>query len=872
MNKFLKIYLILHLLWIACYSQKKSIAVDTYKSWAKVSRPGISNDGLYAYYRLDNLPIGSSSNVVLSTDKKWSVQFGYFNEPQFSKDSRKLYCMLPNDTLMMVDLKTHTVHKTSDIRSFKLFIKDNKEWIVACFKSANLVNFQNLSSNESFKFSNVQSYLISENGKYILLKSHGSQGNDSLTTITLVELSSKNEKVIYKGNAKVGQMVFDKAGNRVAFTANEVNGNTIYFYDSSLQIAKAFISENLLISNFKTKLPGENSLKFSIDGRKLFFMTEEVMENTPESDPNLIISSYRDSYLRNFQSAAGRVPIHHQSVINVTSGTIIELTNKYDELITQPTQAPDDYLVIESTTTESRADCFITYLQKKSYFICSTETGERIPIKIDSKAALQGINISPTGKYLIYYDQEKRSYFCYSIDSRKSYPVLSNKHENLVKIDKSEYPNSSFYCVGVAGWLPNDKSVLINGTYNIWQIDPEGKRLPINLTGKICQRDSIVYYVPTDRYLIDIHNTGSILISAFNLKNKDYALINFKLNQHFDKQSLTFKSIYTGELTKIYTNLSNSYLVKAKDTQAFLIRLETATNEPNYFFTRDLKDFSQLTALNQSRNYNWLRTELHNYEDSLGTKLEGIMYKPENFDSQKKYPVVLNYYEVKSNELNQFPSPDFLHGDIPIAWLVSNGYIVFKVNIAGSARDAGEAALRSINAAADYLNTFNWVNKTKIGISGHSFGGYETNFIVTHSKRFSVAVSAAGISNLIDFYGEMGDRAPLFVQYDQLKMIHSVVENPIKYIEKSPIVLANKVATPLLLVHNYRDDSVDIKQSLLFFGQLRHLKKKVWMLNYRNGDHGVLSSYRTDYYTKLSQFLDHYLMGKPMPDWMREHN
>jgi len=262
-------------------------------------------------------------------------------------------------------------------------------------------------------------------------------------------------------------------------------------------------------------------------------------------------------------------------------------------------------------------------------------------------------------------------------------------------------------------------------------------------------------------------------------------------------------------------------------------------------------------------------SELHKYHDREGNEIEGILYKPENFNSNQKYPLIFNYYEQKSSELNQYESPEKLGGDIPIAWLVSNGYLVFKADIFSHPKEVGKGALNSVNAAADYLVKFNWVDSAKMAISGISFGGFETNYIVTHSNRFAAAISGAGVSNMITYYHDaIIDGEYTFIQENQSKMVSSLTEDKDLYIENSPIMFADKVTTPLLIMHNPGDERVLFKHGLSFFMELRGLKKKVWMLSYKDDFHGISDDNAIDYYTKVTQFFNSYLKNYPQPNWM----
>jgi dipeptidyl aminopeptidase/acylaminoacyl peptidase len=183
----------------------------------------------------------------------------------------------------------------------------------------------------------------------------------------------------------------------------------------------------------------------------------------------------------------------------------------------------------------------------------------------------------------------------------------------------------------------------------------------------------------------------------------------------------------------------------------------------------------------------------------------------------------------------------------------------------------GESALRSILAAANYLKQMTWIDSTKMGIVGHSRGGYETDYIITHSNKFAAAVSGAGISNLVEYYNTrngMGGESNHNYVRSQMIMSAGLEEIPNLYNENSPILSVKGVTTPLLLMHNESDYTVPVTQSTELFVQLRSQQKPVWLLQYEGEDHIVQHQNAVDFQNKVKDFFDHYLKGKPIPAWM----
>ena len=259
-----------------------------------------------------------------------------------------------------------------------------------------------------------------------------------------------------------------------------------------------------------------------------------------------------------------------------------------------------------------------------------------------------------------------------------------------------------------------------------------------------------------------------------------------------------------------------------------------------------------------------------------GNPNQGILYKPENFDPSKKYPVIFQIYEEKSNGLHAYVLPGALDGscNINIASYVSHGYVVFSPDIFPRVGHPGQSALDSVESAVKYLSKKPWIDSKRMGIEGCSYGGFETNFVVTHSKAFAAAVAASGGTDFISYYGGLGGGGGSEqgkFEVGQYRILASLWERPELYFENSPVLRANRVVTPLLIMHTPADGAVPFAQAVEFFTGLRRLGKKAWMLQYDIGNHGLDEKRPAeDFSIRMEQFFDHYLRDAPPPKWMTE--
>jgi dipeptidyl aminopeptidase/acylaminoacyl peptidase len=221
-------------------------------------------------------------------------------------------------------------------------------------------------------------------------------------------------------------------------------------------------------------------------------------------------------------------------------------------------------------------------------------------------------------------------------------------------------------------------------------------------------------------------------------------------------------------------------------------------------------------------------------------------------------------------EKNRFNLPDLTSDQLNIPWFVSQGYIVFLPDMNGALDKVGELCYNSVMGGANYLIKFKWVDSTKLGLFGHSFGGFKTNYIVTHTSRFKAAVSGAGASSIISSYLSLNLITGVSKQdYYQFAMSGTLWDEYEKYLLNDPIRLTGNVQTPILLVNNKQDAAVNYTQGVDFFCALRRLGKPSWLLQYEGAAHSLSDFEQTkDYTTRLLQFYNYYLKDDRAPKWL----
>jgi dipeptidyl aminopeptidase/acylaminoacyl peptidase len=426
---------------------------------------------------------------------------------------------------------------------------------------------------------------------------------------------------------------------------------------------------------------------------------------------------------------------------------------------------------------------------------------------------------------------------------------------------------------GAVGWMTDDTALILYDQCDIYQVDPMGKSAPSNLTRSFGRDHNIEFRLAMQNADHIFRANEELIISAFNRINKDDGFYSIVLGEKRMPQLLTMQPcIFTGTWDDDRFTPSG-FPRKAKNAEVYLVRQMSASKSPNFFWTSDFKIFYQITDVHPEESYNWLTTELITWKMFDGKKAQGILYKPENFDPQKKYPLIIHYYERFSEGLHGFIKPNFCHGDLNIPYFVSNGYLVFTPDIYYSIGHPGESVLNTIVTAVNYLTSMGFVDVKHIGIQGHSRGGWETNYLVTHTRLFAAAMSASGFSNYISLYNGIRSlssgtsRQTAFENHFQ-RIGATLWERPDLYIENSPIFKADYVTTPVLIMANKGDYDIPFEQGIEFFTALRRLGKKAWLLQYDGEKHMVFGWAAWDFTVRMKQFFDHYLMNAPAPMWM----
>ena len=324
---------------------------------------------------------------------------------------------------------------------------------------------------------------------------------------------------------------------------------------------------------------------------------------------------------------------------------------------------------------------------------------------------------------------------------------------------------------------------------------------------------------------------------------------------------------------------ANQYRIykKAEDADVVLAARSSFREFPDLQVTdMDMKDWTRLSDANpQQADFSWGTSELVEWTSLDGEPLKGILYKPDGFDASNQYPMMVYFYEKSSTGLHRHIAPSAGGSSINYSFYVSRGYLLFVPDIPYKVGYPGESAMNAIMPGITSLIDQEFVDRTRIGVQGHSWGGYQIAYMVTQTNLFVAAEAGAPVSNMTSAYGGIRWASGMsrMFQYErtQSRIGGTLWNAQQRYIHNSPLFQADKVKTPVLMMHNDDDGAVPWYQGIEFFVALRRLGQPVWMLNYNGEGHGLSDlDARRDWQIRMQQFFDHYLIDAPAPVWLEE--
>jgi len=852
-------------------AQKPVIDENAVNTWPIILDEQISNDGKHIIYSVGNQFTRSKLEMrtvyLVSCNNSFKKVLTNIKEITFSEDGKYVIYLNSSGKLVLFNLVTKDEESFDEVYAYKLAFHKGNHLIAIKFHSGNLL-LRSFDSRLLRNYSNVARYDFSTNGKLLWIEMHNENLDSYDIDLMVVNTELNIEKKLWSG-FKINQIIFDNKESQIAFIAQKVESSatSLWYYNEQMDSAILWLDN----SKMKEVEMYNRRISFNPKSNALFFYIKEKKVNKATVKSDVFVWSYADEYNQfdYLDRLKARANAEYLCLIYVGARDYIKIGQDYDN-VNGPILCNynSKYACVNKEYNPKTAYKNLT--AGTSIVVIDLEDGTRECI--EEMCYVERPYFSSNGKFIVWYNRIDNRYYSFNFSTKVKKAITPNQLEfESLKIDGTEFGEG-----GIAGWLSNDEAVLVYDKYDIWLFDPNGISKPVNITKGYGRANRIRFrcvYMDGRSWHTEspFGKNDSILLCAFDEKTKMNGFYKLSLRN----TNVPSKLIMSPRISYLPASISNfsttNFIRKAKTANAYLVKRMNANEYPNLFFTTDFNGFVQISDLQPQREYNWLTCELVKWRTYSGKEGHGILYKPEGFSEKKKYPLIVHIYRTLSVNLYQFPPVEFSTGSINIPWFVSRGYVVFCPDIYYEVGDPGKGVYDYVISGVSFLTKKNWIDPNKMGIQGHSWGGYEVNYLITQTSIFSAAVSAAGPTNFVSCYTLDGFAAcagPYYTELGAYLMGKSLWEIQDNYIRNSPIFGANRVQSPIMIMHNKLDRNVAWEQGWEFFTALKHLGKKVWMLEYADQGHSLPSHFALDYSIRMTQFFDHYLKGLPPARWM----
>ncbi len=737
---------------------------------------------------------------------------------------------------------------------------------------------RNLQTGEEKLFRNVAEYYFSKNGSKLLME-QSRNAKDSLGTliVLLYDLRKGFADTLSRGGNDFKNFTLSDDGAQVAYVAERDASPKelekfykLWYFKDGMDSAIALVAKTSVGMQIGMTVSEFAHPEFSRSGSRLFFGVKPIQapKDTSLVEIDLVkldVWHYNDDYLQTVQLNRLQTDLKQSylAVIDLNNDSIVQLASPAIPVVYKTSDGDGD-MFVGVTDIGNRIERQWTNTTKKDIYSISANNGAAKLVKKDLLGIISPSYLSPEGKYIMWYDSKAKNYFVYNGDSVRN--ITSGIKLPLYDEEYDSPDEPPPY--GIMGWGENDSAVYVYDKYDIWKVDPSLQRKPENIIERNGRREKITNrYIKTDLEEKFLSSGKELLLRTFNDKTKKSGLsllVLSKLNVKVDGKA-------TGQGNYLYGSPA-----KARDTACFLYTKENFIYPPDIYVSQDLKNERKLSGINPQQNdYNWGTAELYKWKTFQGKPSQGILYKPEDFNPAKKYPLILYFYEKLSDGLHRYHPPSPTGSRLNISFFVSRGYLVFAPDISYTIGHPAKSAYDYIVSAAKDLAKRSWVDSENIGIQGQSWGGLQVAQLITMTDMFKAAWAGAPVANMTSAYGgirwETGLNRQFQYEKTQSRIGATLWEKPNLYIENSPLFHLPKVKTPLVIMANDADGAVPWYQGIEMFTAMRRLGKKVWMLNYNGEAHNVVQrKNRKDLQIRQQQYFDWLLKGEKPAKWITE--
>ena len=883
MRILLVIYSLLFIGITDCMSQKKPLDMEAYKLWRRVEGQRMSEDGKWVTYRFvyidqeghdKDVPVTYLRNMESGKVYEFPNvrEMSFFNQ---GKGLRYLVHPSPLDTLKQAKdslflLSLRDMKKTYWDKPYGFRESPRSPLISYSYplgkEGGRRLVVWNFEKGDSVRIDSVENYFSVDDYKSIVyIRKH-----DGYKSLCMGPVQGKQRVIYDDRKAPVVNFSLNTGGEEGVFS---VASDSSYLNDPDLLYTFSLKDGNyhLVMDTKEINVSEEYKVRGGIysvfnSGKYIFVDVglKQPEERKPKVEPDksfeLELWKWDDEVSQSRQryesrSKRRKMPkyVYHVD----TKKCVLIAPPEMDQMYTPGCDVYSHVIIGDETPYRGLTDWRdgVTV----DLYLVSLETGER---ELLFKDFDQRPVWSPNGKYAMLYHTGQKTWFKLEVATGEltdvSTPIGYAMYDEEYDKPKPAGP------YGIAGWLEGGDQVVLYDKYDMWVVDLSGKQQTYSLTGGWGRKNDISLRLLKANYETRwINPKQNIVLHALNRET---------LNQG------VYVLTPARKVKKLMEGAYDLYFNQLSDGGKYCL-----FTRQSYSDFRDLWwskcDFARpvrVTDANPQReNYLWGCVKLVEWTNFEGKRNRGLLYLPDNYDSTKRYPVIVNFYETHSGDLHSYPIPSLSSAMINTVTYVSNGYVVFMPDVHFTIGAPGESCYNAVVSGTQMLIDKGIADKDHIGIQGHSWSGYQVAYLVTRTNMFKCANSGAAVSSMVSAYTGIrsGSGSPRMFMYEQTqsRMGKTLWDDPEAYIKNSPIFYADKIQTPLLIFHCDADEAVPYSEGLNLFLAMRRLHKPAWLLNYKGDKHFLYNkAAEVDWTIRLQQFFDHYLKDAPMPRWMKE--
>ncbi len=725
---------------------------------------------------------------------------------------------------------------------------------------------RNLATDDRRSIADVAAYGLSRNGKLLWYHTSAKKpAKDGKYGLFVQPLAGGEAVCVLEGVARFGNVQFDRAEQCLTFTsdketfADDKPVNDLWLWEGSGAARRIAWAGGPGMPAGKRVAGGAS---FTRDGWTLTFDVQDAppadpLPILPEDKVTLDLWNWRDGFLQTVQQKRGNDERNPRwaAAWHRAQQRLVVLGD--DRLRSLRPLGPEGKILIGSdgrdyeqeTTWDGRyAD----------HWLVDSATGQRTKLLTRHRGSVSN---SPGGRWLVWFDRDYRW---------QSQEVATGKQRDLTGAlgvpfhnheDDHPEPDAAY---GIAGWTENDEEILVYDEFDVWRIAPATGRAVCVTDGFGRQNRLRLRLQPLPRDEDRLWLEDELLLASTNVDTMAEGFFADSLTRQQRPQRLFVADKNLAGVTR-----------PRKSSRLFFTQSTFAEFGDLWTSAADFTDQRRLSDCNpQQSNYRWGKAELVRWIDGDGANRKGVLVKPDDFDPTKKYPMMVYFYERMTQGLHNYVAP--APGTSPnAAYYVSNGYLWFMPDVVYEIGYPGASCVKCVVSGVQHLIAQGFVDEKAIGAAGHSWGGYQTAFLVTRTNIFAAVESGAPVSNMLSAYGGIRYESGMSRQF-QYEMTQSRIggtpwQYPLRYQENSPIHFADKVKTPVLILHNDQDGAVPWTQGIEYFTALRRLGKESYLFNYNGEGHGLRNrANMKDWTRRMAEYFAHHLKKEPAPAWMTE--